>query len=109
MVVVDAETGKVITTLPTGEKTDGAAFDPSLKCAYSSNGAGTVTVVKEVNKDSFAVLENIVTQKGAKTIAINKKTHHIYLPTAEYDKTPGVEKPKLIPGTFEVLDIVSQQ
>jgi YVTN family beta-propeller protein len=109
MVVVDAETGKVITTLPTGEKTDGAAFDPSLKCAYSSNGAGTVTVVKEVNKDSFAVLENIVTQKGAKTIAINKKTHHIYLPTAEYDKTPGVEKPKLIPGTFEVLDIMPQQ
>jgi len=109
MIVVDAETGKVITTLPTGEKTDGAAFDPTLKCAYSSNGAGTVTVVKEVNKDSFAVLENIVTQKGAKTIAVNKKTHHLYLPTAEYDKTPGVEKPKLIPSTFEVLDIAPQQ
>lgn len=109
MIVVDAETGKVITTLPTGEKTDGVAFDPSLKCAYSSNGAGTVTVVKEVNKDSFVVLENIVTQKGAKTIAVNKKTHHIYLPTAEYDKTPGVEKPKLIPSTFEILDIEPQQ
>ena len=108
MVVVDAETGKIITTLPTGEKTDGAAFDPSLKYAYSSNGAGTVTVVKEENKDTFAVLENIATQKGAKTIAVNKKTHHIYLPTAEFETTPGVEKPKLLPGTFVVLDISPQ-
>lgn len=108
MVVVDAETGKVITTLPTGEKTDGAAFDPILKCVYSSNGAGTVTVVKEINKDTFAVLENITTQKGAKTIAVNKLTHHIYLPTAEFENTPGVEKPKLIPSTFEVLDIMPE-
>ncbi|MEI6277328.1 MAG: YncE family protein [Prolixibacteraceae bacterium] len=108
MVVVDAETGKVITTLPTGEKTDGAAFDPTLKCAYSSNGAGTITVVKEENKDTFAVLENIPTLKGAKTIAVNKKTHHIYVPTAEFDATPGVEKPKMLPGTFVVLDIVPQ-
>ena len=108
MVVVDAETGKVITTLPTGDKTDGAAFDPSLKCAYSSNGEGTVTVVKEINKDSFSVLENIATQKGAKTIAVNKKTHHLYVPTAAFDATPGVEKPKMLPGTFVVLDIAPQ-
>jgi len=108
MVVVDAETGKVITTLPTGEKTDGAAFDPTLKCAYSSNGAGTVTVVKEVNKDTFAVLENIPTLKGAKTISVNKKTHHIFLPAAEYETTPGVEKPKLLTGTFIILDIAPQ-
>jgi len=108
MVVVDAETGKVITTLPTGEKTDGAAFDPILKCAYSSNGAGTVTVVKEINKDTFAVLENITTQKGAKTIAVNKLTHHIFLPTAEFENAPGVEKPKLIPSSFEVLDIMPE-
>jgi len=108
MVVVDAETGKVITTLPTGDKTDGAAFDPSLKCAYSSNGEGTVTVVKELNKDSFAVMENIATQKGAKTIAMNKNTHHIYVPTAAFDTTPGVEKPKMLPGTFVVLDIEPQ-
>ena len=108
MVIVDAETGKVITTLPTGDKTDGAAFDPSLKCAYSSNGEGTVTVVKELNKDSFAVIENIATQKGAKTIAINRKTHHIFLPAADFETTPGVEKPKMLPGTFVVLDIKPQ-
>jgi YVTN family beta-propeller protein len=108
MVVVDAETGKVITTLPTGENTDGAAFDPSLKCAYSSNGAGTLTVVKEVKKDTYAVFENIPTQKGAKTIAVNRKTHHIYLPTAEFEVAPGVEKPKVLPGTFVVIDIMPE-
>ncbi len=109
MIIVDAENGKVITTLPTGSKTDGAAFDPTLKCAYSSNGEGTVTVVKEVNKDSFSVLENIVTQKGAKTITVNKLTHHIFLPTAEFEAPSGSEKPKLVPGSFVILDIVPQQ
>ena len=108
MVVVDAETGKVITTLPTGEKTDGAAFDPTLKCAYSSNGAGTVTVVKEVNKNSYAILENIPTQKGAKTIAVNRKTHHIFLSVADFETIPGLEKPKVLKGTFTVLDIVPE-
>ena len=106
MIVVDAETGKVITTLPTGEKTDGAAFDFGLKCAYCSNGEGTMTVVKESNKDSFTILENFKTQQGAKTITVNKKTHHIYLPTATFESTPGTEKQKLVPGTFVILDVM---
>jgi len=109
MIIVDAENGKVITSLPIGAKADGVAFDPTLKCAYSSNGEGTVTVVKEVDKDTFSVLDNIVTQKGAKTVTVNKKTHHIYLPTAEFEIAPGTEKPKLIPGSFIVLDIMPQQ
>ena len=105
MVVIDADNGKVITTLPTGENTDGAAFDPFLKCAYSSNGAGTVTIVREVNKNSYAILENFPTQKGAKTIAINRKTHHLYLSVANFETSPGIEKPKVLTGTFVVLDI----
>jgi YVTN family beta-propeller protein len=105
MVIVDAGNGKIISTVPIGEKVDGAAFDPELKCVYTSNGDGTLTVVKEENKDSFKVLENVPTQKGAKTITVNKKTHHIYLPTANFEaKDPG-EKPKVIPGTFVILDI----
>jgi len=108
MIIIDAENGKVITTLPVGAKADGAAFDPALKCAYSSNGEGTVTVAKEANKDLYSVLETIKTQKGAKTITINRKTHHLYLPTAEFETISGVEKSKLVPGTFIVLDIVPQ-
>ncbi len=107
MVIVDAETGKVITSLPIGERVDGVAFDPQLKCAYSSNGEGTITVVKEENKDSFNVIENIPTQKGARTIAVNRLTHHIYTPTAEFGAIPeGKRWPEIIPNSFEVLDIV---
>jgi YVTN family beta-propeller protein len=105
MVVVDAESGKVLTTLPTGGKTDGAAFDPGLKRAYSSNGEGTLTVVQESKGDKFSVLANFPTQKGARTITVNKITHHVYLPTADFEAQTGQEKPKVIPGTFVILDI----
>ena len=109
MIIVDAETGKVVSTVPIGDRTDGAAFDPELKCIYTSNGEGTMTVVKEENKDSFKVLENVTTQKGAKTITVNKKTHHIYMSTADLkgadDDDDPKAKPKIVPGTFVVLDI----
>jgi YVTN family beta-propeller protein len=108
MVVVDAETGKVLNTLPIGSKADGASFDPDSKCAYSSNGEGTLTVVQEINKDLFKVLENVPTQKGAKTIVVNKRTHHIYLPTASFETQQAGEKPKVVPGTFVILDIMLQ-
>ena len=106
MVITDALSGKVITTLPIGDKTDGAAFDPDLLCAYSSNGEGTMTIVKEMAADTFSVLENVPTQKTAKTIAVNKLTHHVYLSAAEFDTPPAGEKAKIIPGSFVVLDVV---
>jgi len=109
MMVVNAETGKVITSLPIGERVDGAACDAKLKCVYSSNGDATMTVVKEGENDTYSVLENVPTQKGARTIAINRKTHHIYLPSAEFEvPAAGQKSGKLIPGSFVILDIVAQ-
>jgi DNA-binding beta-propeller fold protein YncE len=111
MVVVDASSGKVITTLPTSGGTDGAAFDPVLKRAYSSNGEGTMTVVQEIGPNEFKVLENIPTQQGARTITIDKKTHHLFMSTAEYGPAPEKTadnprpRPSVKPGTFTVLDI----
>lgn len=111
MVILDAQTGKVITTLPIGDRVDGVAFDPVLKRAYSSNGDGTMTVVQEEDANSFKVLENVVTQKGARTICVDKKTHHIYLPTAEFGETPAATKenprprPQVKPNSFVVLDV----
>lgn len=105
MVISDAEAGKVITTLPIGERCDGVAFDPTLKRAYSSNGEGTVTVVQEENKDKFTVIETIPTQKGARTIAVDKTTHHLYLPTAEFEPSQGNQRPAMKPGTFVVLEV----
>jgi YVTN family beta-propeller protein len=109
MVVLDAETGKIITTLPTGDRVDGAGFDPGLKRAYSSCGEGVLTVVQEENPNSFKVLANVPTQTGARTISVSAKTHWIYLPTAEFGPTPEKTadnprpRPSLKPGTFTVL------
>lgn len=107
MVVVDALTGKVITTLPIGEGCDGAAFDPMYKRAYSSNGDGTMTVVQEGSGNSFKVLENVTTQRGARTITLDKTSHHIYMTTAEYESAPseGNRRPPIKPGSFVILDI----
>ena len=106
MVIVNAENGKVITSLPIGEKCDGAAFDPGMKCAYSSNGDKTMTVVKEGNDDKFTVSENFPTQEGARTIAVNKMTHHIYLSAADFEPAQDGKKGKIKSGSFVVLDII---
>ncbi len=111
MVVMDAANGKIITTLPIGEGVDGVVYDPGLKRIYSSNGEGTVTVIQQDDANSYKVLETIITQKGARTIALDKTTHHIYLPVAEFGEIvvkPGEDKPKrppIKPGTFLIYDI----
>jgi len=111
MVIVDATDGHIITSLPIGNGCDGVKFDPGMKRAYSSNGEGTMTVVQEVNKDSFKVLENVKTMSGARTLALSTTTHHIYLPTAEYEAAPAAtaDNPRprrtMKPDSFQVIDI----
>jgi YVTN family beta-propeller protein len=105
LVVLDATTGKVVDTLKIGDGCDGVAFDPALKRVYTSNGEGTVTVISEDGKGKCTLLENIVTKRGARTIALDKQTHQIYLPTAEFEAADPAQKgrPKMKPGTFQVL------
>ena len=109
MVILDAETGMVITTVPTGDGVDGAGFDPGLKRAYSSCGEGFLTVVQEESPDSYRVLTNVPTQSGARTISVSAKTHRIYLSAAEYGPAPEKTadnprpRPAVKPGTFTVL------
>jgi YVTN family beta-propeller protein len=90
MVVVNAETGKVITTLPIGKRIDACKFDPSDGLAFSSNGEGTITVVKEDSPDKFEVIDNITTQPGARTMAVDLITHRIYTVTMIDGKSFGV-------------------
>lgn len=107
LVVMDASNGKIIDKLPTGEGTDGAAFDPATKLIFTSNGSGTVTVIKEISKDQYKVIDNIITKRGARTITLDEKTHKIYLPTADFETpspdAPKNTRPKMIPGSFQVL------
>jgi DNA-binding beta-propeller fold protein YncE len=111
MVVVDALDGHIITTLPIGEGCDGVKFDEEMKRAYTSNGEGTMTVVRELSKDSFRVLENFVTMAGARTLAVDNKTHHIFMPTAEFNPAPAATadnpRPRRTPkaDSFYIMDI----
>jgi DNA-binding beta-propeller fold protein YncE len=89
MVVVNAKDGKVLTTIPIGPGTDGAAFNPKTMEAFSSNGGdGTLTVVKENSPTSFTLEETVQTKAGARTMAMDPKTGQLYLVTAEFGPPP---------------------
>jgi len=106
MIVMNATNGKVIASFPTGGGADGAGFDNGLKTAYSSNGEGTLTVIKELSADKFILIGNVVTKPGARTIAVDQKTHKVYLPSALFK--PASKKtfrPEMIPGTFKILTV----
>jgi YVTN family beta-propeller protein len=104
LMVIDATNGKVVAQLPIGDGCDGTAFDPSINTIYSSNGEGTLTIIKEESKSKFTVIKNLPTKRGARTLSVDLKSHIIYLPTADFG-TPaaGENRPPMIPGTFQVL------
>jgi len=110
MAVLNADTGKLVTTFPVGSGPDGAAFDSERQLAFSPNGGdGTLTVAHEDSPDKFTVLENVATQRGARTLDLDQKSHRIFLVTAEFGPTPAptAERPRprppMIPGSFTLL------
>jgi len=102
MAVSDPDAGKVVATPAIGAGSDGAAFDPGTGYAFSSNGDGTLTVVQQTG-GKWDVVENIATERGARTIAIDEKTHKIYLPTAKTAPSQGGGRATYLPNTFKVL------
>lgn len=108
MAIVNADNGKVITTVPIGQGVDANGFDPGTELAFASNGDGTLTVVHEDSPDKFTVEQNAQTQRGARTMAVNMHNHEVYLVTAEFDEQPPAEgqtRPRrtMKPGTFTLL------
>ncbi len=104
MVVLDTKTGKLIATVPTGDGTDAAGFDPGLELAFASNGEGTLTVVRETKDGKYEVAANIPTQRGARTMTLDPKTHRVYTATAELGPpAEGQRRPSVKPDTFTVL------
>jgi len=109
LVVMNAKNGKVVQTLPIGKGVDGTYFDPASATIFSSNGDGTLTVIHEDSPNQYTLVENVQTEEGAKTMAFDFKTGHVFLTTAQREPapTPTTEDPKpkrkIIPGTFHLL------
>jgi len=109
MAVVNADSGKVVTTVPIGPGVDANAFDPETRLAFISNGGdGTLTVVHEDSPDKFTVVENAATQRFARTMALDTSNHDVYTVTAEIEEAPPAkegERPRrsMKPGTFTLL------
>jgi DNA-binding beta-propeller fold protein YncE len=113
MAVADADTGKVLATPPIGEGVDATRYDPGTGLAFASCGEGVLTVIKEESPEKFTVVENVPTQPGARTMALDTKTHKVYTVTAKFGPPPAptAENPhpwrSIVPDTFVVL-VLSQ-
>ncbi len=111
MVILSARDGKILDTLPIGQGTDGAVFNPKTMEAFSSQGDGTLTIVKEKSPTSFAVEQNLETMRTAKTLTLDRKTGHILLIAAEFaaPSTPppaegrGRGRGQMVPDSFSIL------
>jgi DNA-binding beta-propeller fold protein YncE len=111
MAVVNAETGKVVTTVPIGEGPDAAGYDSARKLVLSSNGHdGTLTVVRQESGDKYRVAQTVTTERSARTMALDAKTHKIYLAAAKLGPVPLPSRenphprfPSVVPGTFHLV------
>ena len=112
LAVMDAKNGKVITTLPIGERVDAVAFDPAQHLIFASNGGGTVSVIKQNSADSYSSEGDIQTQPSAKTMAFDPKSGRLFLSAAQMEQAPAVNgqrgrmKPK--PDSFHVIVVERQ-
>ena len=111
MAVVNADNGKVLSTLPIGEGVDATWFDDETNLAFASCGEGVLTVVREESPDKFSVAENVPTQQGARTMALDSKTHNVWVATAKFGPppAPAPDNPhprrSIVPDTFVALVI----
>ncbi|MBC7422759.1 MAG: YncE family protein [Ferruginibacter sp.] len=99
MSVVDITSGKIITTIPIGAGVDAVAYDAATKLIFCPNGDATTTIIKQESADKYTVVQTLATQIRAKTLALDTKTHKIYLSVADIEK--GTRS--IVPGTFKVL------
>jgi YVTN family beta-propeller protein len=103
LIVIDATNGKIVDKLPIGDGCDGVGFDNGLKYVFASCGEGKLSVIEELSADKFKVIDNVETKRSARTIAVDETKHEVYLPAADSEKAAAGERPKMIPGTFQVL------
>lgn len=109
MEMVDTTSGKVVGSVPIGAGVDGCAFDDASQLAFASCGEGTTTIAREDGPDKLTLVQTLKTERSARTMALDPKTHRIYLPSAQFEPaatpSPGVSptRPKMVANTFKLL------
>ena len=109
MVMLDTESGKVVANVPIAAGVDGCAFDDANQLAFASCGDGTTVIAREEAPDKLAVVQSLKTERGARTMALDPKTHRIYLPIAQFQPPPSPSpgaspgRPSVVPNTLKLL------
>lgn len=110
MTVSDAKTGKLVTTVKIGDGPDAARFDPASQLIFTSNGgSGTMTIVHEDSPDKYTVLDNIETERGARTMELDPKTHRVFTVTNKMNPAPAAtaDNPRpratMVPDSFHII------
>jgi YVTN family beta-propeller protein len=109
MVMVDTQSGKVVGTIPIGSGADGCVFDDSTQLVFASCGEGLTTIAKEEAPDRLSLAQTLQTERGARTITLDPKTHRIFLPTAQFQPAPSPSpgaspaRPGIVPNTLKLL------
>jgi hypothetical protein len=110
LVVTDADTGKVVAAPGIGEDTDASGFDPGTGLAFASCREGVLSVIHEDSPDKYTNIANVKTEPGARTMAVDLKTHHVFVVTADFKPAPAATaenphpRPQTVPGTFRILE-----
>jgi DNA-binding beta-propeller fold protein YncE len=114
MAITDVQTGKQAARMTIGEGPDAAAYDATRKLVLSSNGEGTLTVLKQESADMYRVAETVKTQRGARTMALDSTSGKVYLATADFGPPPPATaeqphpRPLVIPGSFTLLVVAAR-
>jgi len=107
--IVDSASGRVVARLPIGKGVDANGFDPGAGLAFASCGDGTLTVMREETPDRWTVAAKAATRQGARTMAVDERTHAVYLATADFGPRPAPTaaeprpRPPILPGSFVIL------
>lgn len=104
--VLDADSGKILQTFPIGARNDAVKYDSDAKLALASNGDGTLNIVREDSADKFTLLDTVQTEFGARTMAVDEKTHRVFLPSIDFTPAPKDNpngRRSMAPETFRVL------
>jgi YVTN family beta-propeller protein len=106
MGISDTQAGKLVATVPIGQGVDACRFDDATGLAFASNGDGTLTVIHEDSPDTYTVVGNVNTMRGARTMELDPVSHRLFTVSAEFGPVPaGQRRPPVLPGTFSLLEL----